>query len=210
MFIINGTLAPTSVTIESLSIREVIAAPTNVADGFVEGDYSRTAGLTGDGTSYIDSGRANDADGQNDQHISVFASSAPAGVTGTECFIGNGGSSVNGSHVGRWGGSPTQFSRSMSATLSGVSEPYESTGLIGISRNAASSYSHLVNGNIGSLSVTSGTPSTGNSFVFARNAGSAEIPTTATLAFYSIGTSLSLEDLDTAVTNLITAIGEAL
>jgi len=30
------------------------------------------------------------------------------------------------------------------------------------------------------------------------------------LAFYSIGTSLSLEALDTAVTNLITAIGEAL
>jgi hypothetical protein len=36
-------------------------APTNVADGFVAGDYTRggaTPGLQGDGTSYLDSGRA--------------------------------------------------------------------------------------------------------------------------------------------------------
>jgi hypothetical protein len=53
---LNGTLGPSAVTIESLSIREVIAAPTNVADGFVEGDYTRggaTPGLKGDGTSYL-------------------------------------------------------------------------------------------------------------------------------------------------------------
>jgi hypothetical protein len=40
-------------------------APTNVADGFVSGDYTRggaTPGLKGDGTSYLDSGRAGDDD----------------------------------------------------------------------------------------------------------------------------------------------------
>jgi hypothetical protein len=43
--------------------------------------------------------------------------------------------------------------------------------------------------------------------VFSREAASYS---DATIAFYSIGTSLLLADLDTAVSNLITAIGEAL
>jgi len=46
-------------------------------------------------------------------------------------------------------------------------------------------------------------------FSYDYNGNPAKI-TDATLAFYSIGTSLSLEALDTAVTDLITAIGEAL
>jgi hypothetical protein len=53
-------------------------APTNVADGFVEGDYTRggaTPGLKGDGTSYLDSGRANNADPLNDRHYSVYLTS---------------------------------------------------------------------------------------------------------------------------------------
>jgi len=52
-------------------------APTNVADGFVEGDYTRggaTPGLKGDGTSYLDSGRADDADPQDDAHRCAYVS----------------------------------------------------------------------------------------------------------------------------------------
>jgi hypothetical protein len=48
-------------------------------------------------------------------------------------------------------------------------------------------------------------------FAFARNTnGTASEFIDATLAFYSIGTSLSLEDLDTAVTNLLTRMKFAL
>jgi len=48
-------------------------------------------------------------------------------------------------------------------------------------------------------------------FVFARNApGGTDFISDATIAFYSIGSSLSLEDLDTAVTNLINRLKFAL
>jgi hypothetical protein len=47
-------------------------APTN--NGFLAADYDRGTGLKGDGTSYLDSGRANNADGQNDNHNAVFVS----------------------------------------------------------------------------------------------------------------------------------------
>ena len=61
-------------------------APTNVADGFVSGDYTRggaTPGLKGDGTSYLDSNRQASDDPLNDFHLSVHiteASTLPAGM----------------------------------------------------------------------------------------------------------------------------------
>jgi hypothetical protein len=63
-------------------------APTNVADNFVSGDYTRggaTPGLKGDGTSYLDSGRANDADPQDSKHLAFFADVDSELVTSFAC-----------------------------------------------------------------------------------------------------------------------------
>jgi hypothetical protein len=64
-------------------------APTNVADGFVSGDYTRggaTPGLKGDGTSYLDSNRQASDDPLNDFHLSVHITEAstlpPACISG--------------------------------------------------------------------------------------------------------------------------------
>ena len=211
----ESSLGPQAVTIDSLSIREVIAAPTNVADGFVEGDFSRTAGLTGDGTSYIDSGRANDDDPQDDVHNSVYVSSA-VGTGSVYGLIGTSGQSApNGETVigiDDRSSADTVFFRATNNTAAlNVAGKGHTTGLYGVARQDAAGFNARVDSTAYSLVQASATPASINAFVFARNNnGTASNISNGTLAFYSIGTSLSLEDLDTAVTNLITAIGEAL
>jgi hypothetical protein len=203
-FGLDATLGPASVTIESLSIREVIASPTNVANGFVSGDYSRTSGLTGDGTSYIDSGRANDADPQNDKHISIYLT----GSLDIASFpIGD---STN---TGR---SDIYFSTSdTTIRINGSGglavRPNPTSGLVAGTRSASDSFDTIVSGTAANQAGISEAPSSNNIAVFARNnSGTVDGFTTSTLAFYSIGTSLSLEDLDTAVSNLITRLKFAL
>ena len=201
MFLLNGTLAPSSVTIESLSIREVIAAPTNVADGFVEGDFSRTAGLTGDGTSYIDSGRAASDDPLNDAHIAVFLTSGKsasavryAGITDltspATSFMLYDDDVLTGGYIN-------------SATITDVANK-TAINLIGATRGSSSEQTAYVDGSSVTQANSSIRASDLNSYVFCRNLnGSANLFADVTIAFYSIGTSLSLADLDTAVTNLI-------
>lgn len=207
----DSTIGPASVTIQSLSIREVIAAPTNVADGFVEGDYSRTAGLKGDGTSYIDSGRAGDDDPQDDNHNAVYISATPLP---SNVHLGSGGASSGANTLGGYDSSGGYALRSRSSSFASQSLGAAVTNFAGSSRDASASFTSRVNGVSNSEAVASQTPSSDNTFVFARNNGSGTPQglSQATLAFYSIGTSLGtdpavgLADLDTAVTNLMADI----
>jgi len=173
-------------------------APT--PNGFVSGDYSRTDGL-GDsgGTSYLDSNRSGVEDARNDHHIAFYSTSAggntyPIGV--------------------RYGVAPTYYttagydfySRSASPGTTGSTV---SAGTYGLSRDNGTSFNWIrASGSVSSASsVSQEVSGNDNHFVFALNAGgSAAGITSGTLAFYSIGTSLSLEDLDTAVTNLINSL----
>jgi len=195
----DSTIGPSSVTIESLSIREVIAAPTNVADGFVEGDFSRTAGLTGDGTSYIDSGRANDDDPQNDNHNAVYLVAKESGPDGYEIGAGasTGRNMINASVS-------NVFTRCRDATEINTGLSSVGSGVIGTSRSDSSGYAVRALGSDYAATAPSDGVASENVFVFAGNNGGSPIAISSSrLAFYSIGTSLSLADLDTAVTNLI-------
>ena len=182
-------------------------APTNVANGFVNGDFSRTAGLTGDGTSYIDSGRANDDDPQNDNHNAIYLSAIESGPDGIELGAGAGaGRNMINATV-----TNNVFTRCRDATEVNTGLSSVGSGVIGISRSDSSGYAVRSLGDEYSATAPADGVASENVFVFAAsNAGSPFALSFATLSFYSIGTSLSLEDLDTAVTNLITAIGEAL
>lgn len=175
-------------------------APTNVANGFVEGDFSRTSGLTGDGTSYIDSGRAGNADPRNDAHAAVY------GTTLTQNTNWLGGEGASTKNVALSWYSP-YFYHNRNMTNPGnqrTSTSFVSSGFAGVSRSGSTSTSARYGGTTYPDSSASSEPSSDNSFVFAYNdAGVTSDFSDSTLAFYSIGTSLSLEDLDTAVTNLI-------
>ena len=171
-------------------------APTNF--NFVSGDYDRKTGLVGDGsTKYLNSNRDNNADPQDNHHLSVYVTTTPS--------IGNSyiGCSVNPpSNIG------TTFTRSRSdIAVSAVNV----SGFIGISRSLSSSYIARRNQVDAIPAVISSTPLTGINAVFARGGASgATIHSNARIAFYSIGESLDLALLDARVTDLINAFGAAI
>lgn len=175
-------------------------APTS--NGFVSGDYSRTDGITGDGTSYIDSGRANDDDPQNDNHNAVYVTAANT-VSGGGLLIGaTGAGGVGQNAIGSQPVFSRAYTRNRSSAASLFAGQHSATGLVALNRSSGSAYTARFGGSDTVLAVASDGRTTDNVTIFNQ--------TNATIAFYSIGTAVDLAALDTAVTNLITAIGEAL
>ena len=173
-------------------------APTNVANGFVSGDYSRTDGITGDGTSYLDSGLDQDDLGQNNNHACVYKT-VNADPADTNFFLlkGNAANFVIGND--NRPGFEYNYFRNMNGTADTASAI--ALGFVAMSRSSATSYNKRNGGTTNSVNATSAAPS-GDDITILN-------PGDATVAFYSVGESLSLADLETAVTSLMTAIGNA-
>ena len=176
-------------------------APTNVADGFVSGDYTRggaAPGLQGDGTSYLDSGRNNNADLQNDRHLSVYATSLQS----------NSGMYIDGQPSGGslsyLRGQGTALTSPLNSSFRQLVNGHTLPGLLGSSRSASTSLTILGSGIQQTFSDTSVAPPSRSIGVFGPNPVS-----DAKIAFYSIGEALDLEALDARVTALVTAIGAA-
>ena len=179
------------------------AAPTN--NNFVSGDYSRTAGLTGDGsTKYLATNTLDSDYPQNNFHQSIYTTSA--GTTGDVFGINptTGADSLMRPHTGFFRGrvSDLNYTHSVAAPKS---------GLIAFSRSTSTAYLARFGGTTDTVNQASATPQGISRAVFANNAGAGAIGfADATITFYSIGESLDLALLDTRVTNLITAIGAAI
>jgi hypothetical protein len=186
-------------------------APTNF--NFASGDYNRKTGLVGDGsTKYLNSNRNNNADPQDSFHLAVYRSTAPAELgfliaAGITPSTGRSGLVANNSN-------PTLGLRGMNIRLrtnTSASEvanaTYLSAGLVAASRTSATDNNWRVAGAAGSFSQASEARLDAPIGVFANGTGS--VPSSARLAFYSIGESLNLTQLDTRVSALITAIGAA-
>jgi hypothetical protein len=179
-------------------------APT--PNGFVSGDYSRTDGLRDPGgTSLLDTNRNATDDPQDDVHLAAYLTALPAAAGGIVAAFSE-GPPVNGTQIAM-DAAGLFFTRCRNANNHRTTAL--ATGFAGLSRSASDAYSKRNNGSTVSVSEASATPPSINYAVFSNVTSGAGV-TDPTIAFYSIGTSLSLEDLDTAVTNLITAIGEAL
>jgi hypothetical protein len=195
-------------TLSGALVPLVGTAPTNNGP-FVSGDYNRETGLVGNGTTKrLDSGRNNNADGQNNHHLSVYVTAAHASGVGS--YIGAGGFGT--------GASTIQYSATGTSTLfrsrtTGGGSPAiaatNPTGFIGLARSDATSYARRMLGSASTSSEVSQTPFNENIEVFDRGRG-APTPSNARLAFYSVGESLDLALLDTRVTNLYNAIGAAI
>jgi len=182
------------------------AAPTGY--NWTASDYSRSLGLKGDGsTKYIDSNRANNADGQDDKHLAVYATSIAS--SGKGGYIGGytTSPSIN-SQIIRGGVALTVSSSLNDATGSTVA--LTSAGLIAASR-LSTAFSLRADGvTTGSTSSTTGNHSL-NLHLFARNGdGSPNLYSDARLSFYSAGASLDLALLDARVSALMSALGAAL
>jgi len=182
-------------------------APTNVADGFVEGDYTRggaTPGLQGDGTSYLDSGFSDASVDTDNIHAAVYVSAFPT-LSNTR-YLGSGVTTAPSSSM------QLQHFLSRHWTYNRSRGFYYDTGsrglgFFGTSRDNSSNYDVLSAGVLDSVSAASFSTD-GTSFkVFAYAGGVGN--TDGRLAFYSAGEALDLEALDSRVTALVTAIGAA-
>jgi len=188
-------------TLSGALVPLVGTAPTN--SNFVSGDYSRTTGLLGNGsTKNLNTNRAANAEPQDNIHQGLYLTQAP--TINITRFVS--GSST---------APQTYFSSSTSGVLGSRCRTsstylYGSTltaGFKGQTRSIAASY--VVRS--GQSSVTRATASSGNPgsnyFVFsAGTAGSFD----GRISYYSIGESLDLALLDSRVSTLMTALAAAL
>ena len=173
------------------------SAPTN--SGFVSGDYSRTTGLIGNGsTKRINSNRANNADTQNDAH--VFAYVSAANTAASHVLIAS-GISTGDRGVRNSGG--TNFQRLLNSAVSTVAETPR-TGGCGVSRSTTPGASSIWGSTVYSWSAATVTPLTGNIWVFAQASGGSYA--NARISFYSIGESLDLALLDARMATLMAAL----
>jgi hypothetical protein len=169
-------------------------APTNF--NFVSGDYNRTTGLVGDGTTkYLDSNRANNADPQDNFHLSAYLSSANSGN-----LIGASGGQTGASQLRGDGASRSRNAFQDAATTT-------PSGLFASSRSASGNYLRRANGITSTVATASQTPSSGT--LTTHSTGALAL-SDARIAFYSIGESLDLASLDARVTTLTSAITAAL
>lgn len=197
-------------------------APTNNGP-FVQSDYDRKIGLLGNGsTKYLNSNRSNIADPQDSKHMAVFLGSSLTSSTAGRAHMGvvasgfaQTGASLIFTDPSTLGTNDSGRYRANGATPAVVAGGL-AAGFRGASRSSSTDISVRQGGNTSSISSTSESPINANLFVFARNATLAD-PTSpvdnvsnARLAFYSIGESLNLAQLDSRVTTLINAIAAAI
>lgn len=193
-------------TISGALVPLVGTAPT--AYSFASGDYDRSSGLKGDGsTKYLDSNRANDADGQDDKHLSVFVTTHH-NRDATRAVIGSGAATTGDSQL--LTSTTNRLYRVNFTTVPADAEVADSstaTGFWGASRSSSTtSYGRYDGTNI-DFENNSTTPVANNISVFARGTAS---KSDARLAFYSIGSSLDLAALDNRVSTLVAAIAAAI
>jgi hypothetical protein len=180
-------------------------APTNIGP-FVSGDYNRKTGLKGNaGAKYLNSNRANNADPQNNHHLSVYATQIV--FADQRGLIGNGRFSNGGSYITMTAnvGNPLRMaSRCNTNAVVDRSGEAQTNGFKGISRSVGASVVTRTSSTNLTSTQASVTPVSESILVFAVLASSS-YTTASRLAFYSIGESLDLASLDTRVTTLINA-----
>jgi hypothetical protein len=182
-------------------------APTNY--NFVSGDYDRETGLVGDGsTKYLDSNRNNNADPQNNQHLSVYVTQAGSVIP--NIYIGAGAPSDSGAtHFGANISTNVIFFRNRNDTALDHSTANSGTlGSIGMSRSSSSSYIARAEGLNDSFNQSSQTPYNSNVSVFWRTGGTGY--SDGRLSFYSLGEALDLALLDARVTTLMSDLAAAI
>ena len=185
------------------------AAPTS--NNFVSGDYDRKDGLVGNASNKnLDTNRSNDADAQNDHHVALWVTTAgnDSVLVADRGFNATTGQTTLGwstllyatSRASGWDNLGTVDGSFTRANVGG--------NLFGISRSASASYTARAKGTTITFTKTSQAPAAGDIFLYSSSAGG--FYSNARLAFYSIGSSLTLATLNSRVSTLISAIGAAI
>jgi hypothetical protein len=175
---------------------------------FSNGDYSRTLGLLGDGSSkYLNSNRNNQADPQNSKHLSAYFTSSNSReftrvVIGTQTSVGGSFITTNTTSVSfrtNYGGAPAGLSNSGSIT-----------GFVSVSRSDGLSHYYRALGN--STGVITGAVSTTplNAIINVFSNSNLTSYSNGRISFYSIGEAIDQTLFDSRVTTLMADISSAL
>jgi hypothetical protein len=197
---LNGALVPLAGT-----------APTN--NNFVSGDYSRTTGLVGDGsTKYLDSNRAENADPQDSHHMSFYVTEVA--TSGSFPMLGESSVAASTSLTGIYFylSSPPYKYNLRSRNIGGVSERLgdANTKFVAINRSSSTQFTARADTSTATFNVASTTPKSDTYYIYSRNAGAIDNPGNQRMAFYSIGESLDLALLDSRVTQLMADLTAAI
>jgi hypothetical protein len=177
-------------------------APTNVGP-FDSGDYNRETGLVGNGTTkYLNTNRNNNLDGQNDAHLSCYASSL--GNQAIAVFLSPGVPASGSSFMYNMSGQLWAGCRAADQQIGN-----QSTGFLGVARSTSTQFITRLAGSSSTKTVNSGALTNGNHFVFRTNS-TPNYASSHRIAFYSIGSALDLTLLDARVTALMNAIAAAI
>ena len=180
-------------------------APTNF--NFVDGDYNRTTGLVGNGsTKRLGTNRNNNADPQNSNHNAVYITVATSAPNNQALIGASDPFNEVGSNVLRITNTSSlrhQNRRGANVTTT-VSSPGPPVGFAGHSRAASGTYTLRGEGVNYSINGVSQATNNRDVAVFARTVAGGNF-SSCRLAFYSIGEAIDLALLDTRVTNLINA-----
>jgi len=186
------------------------AAPS-AEGGWAAGDYSRTAGLAGDGNAlYLDSNYLDNADGDDDNHRAVYHTTTVAGGGLIGVRTDDGVSPFHGTHLYQGTASLAARNRSTASIGHSTNDNSETT-FSALSRSSSAGYTFRSQGTSDFVTQDSDVSARGiNVRIFGRGHDLVQNLFDGSIAFYSIGTSVDLEALDTAVSNLISEIGNAL
>jgi hypothetical protein len=169
-------------------------APTNA--NFVTGDYNRRTGLLGNGsTKSLGSNRAQNADPQDDLHMTVYVTAAATNFAAFPIYMGVGAGSAGDVHIGALTNGSDLFVRMRSSTSDTFSGVATSAGLVGVARSGANWYATGAGVTSRTFARASQTPRSESTRVFSGlnvSTGVAQLWSNARLSYYSIGRYLDL------------------
>ena len=194
-------------------LRDGMNFGTNGGNNFVSGDFDAKTGLVGDGSSkYIDSNRNNNADGQNDQAMGLYATVLDSSASGFPALMGAGNTEIGCNLIAR-NSDPTTTMLTRNRRVSGATDSTvngNAVGYMGMSRSGSSQYTYRANATSIDYTRSSATPLSRNIYIYAFSTSllAAGSPTDARLSLYHIGPALNLATLDGILTEYMARIDE--
>lgn len=180
-------------------------APTN--NGFVAGDYSRTTGLVGNGSSkYINANRNHNADPQNSYHQAVYVTTSQLLDTFGKFYIGSYVAGSGMSNIFTDSASPGKTGcRNRQGAIQRPVSTSNNTGLIATNRSTSANYTLRTAGTNYVINDVSQAPVSADTHVF-QAANLSGYTSNGRLSFYSIGVSIDLSKLDARLTTYMASL----
>jgi hypothetical protein len=177
-------------------------APTNVSNLFVADDYNRKTGLKGNGTTkYLNTNRTNESDPFTSKHLVVYQ-------TETETRDATRGAIGVSSNCELITTATARFFRANDTEGGSTALLAFVAGTWGLNRSGTSNKTLFYGGSATETTTAQNSSPTGNMLVFTRSSSGDR--SDGRIAFYSIGTSLSLSALNTRLVALINAFAAAI